>query len=71
MNIDGKEFLGNDDIAIVGMSVCVPGAASAAQFWENLRDGVDSIQVLDEAALLDAGERADLIRHLRASRRAP
>ncbi len=52
-----------DDIAIVGMSVCVPGANSVTQFWDNLRDGVDSIQILDEAALLAAGERPDLIRH--------
>lgn len=51
------------DIAIVGLSLCVPGANSAAAFWDNLRNGVESIQVLDEHALLDAGERPDLIRH--------
>jgi acyl transferase domain-containing protein/thioesterase domain-containing protein/acyl carrier protein len=50
------------DIAIVGMAAHVPGADSADQFWSNLRDGVESITVLDEAALLDAGERADVIR---------
>lgn len=44
------------DIAIVGQSVCVPGANSAAEFWENLKCGVESITVLDEQALLDAGE---------------
>ncbi len=47
------------DIAIVGLSVCVPGANSAAQFWNNLRDGVESITVLDEEALLAAGERPE------------
>ncbi len=45
------------DIAIVGQSVCVPGANSAAEFWNNLKNGVESITVLDEQALLDAGER--------------
>ncbi|WP_181893130.1 type I polyketide synthase [Falsiruegeria mediterranea] len=49
-----KKFSG--DIAIVGMSVCVPGAASTAEFWRNLRDGVESIQPLSEEALLAAGE---------------
>ncbi|MCE8547322.1 SDR family NAD(P)-dependent oxidoreductase [Ruegeria pomeroyi] len=48
-----------DDIAIVGMSVHVPGAQSAAEFWRNLRAGIESIQPLDDEALLEAGERAD------------
>ncbi|MEE4190007.1 MAG: beta-ketoacyl synthase N-terminal-like domain-containing protein [Halieaceae bacterium] len=43
-------------IAIVGTAVCVPGAGSSQQFWDNLRDGVESIEVLDEAALIAAGE---------------
>jgi acyl transferase domain-containing protein/thioesterase domain-containing protein/acyl carrier protein len=51
--------VGSGDIAIVGMSVCVPGAASVAQFWDNLKNGVESIEVLDEAALLAAGEQPD------------
>jgi acyl transferase domain-containing protein/thioesterase domain-containing protein/acyl carrier protein len=63
MIADRQKQLNGSDIAIVGMSVCVPGADSAARLWENLRDGVESFQILDEKALLDAGERADLIRH--------
>jgi acyl transferase domain-containing protein/thioesterase domain-containing protein/acyl carrier protein len=47
------------DIAIVGLSVCVPGADSVQTFWNNLRDGVESIEVLDEKALLEAGERPE------------
>ncbi|MBE1296989.1 MAG: SDR family NAD(P)-dependent oxidoreductase [Rhodobacteraceae bacterium] len=50
-----REYSG--DIAIVGLSVDVPGAGSAAAFWENLRGGIESIEVLDEDALLAAGER--------------
>ncbi|MFT4962308.1 MAG: acyl transferase domain-containing protein, partial [Paracoccaceae bacterium] len=49
------------DIAIVGMSVTVPGAQSPDEFWNNLRGGVESIRPLDEAALLAAGERPELI----------
>ncbi|TLP67330.1 acyltransferase domain-containing protein [Parasedimentitalea maritima] len=43
------------DIAIVGQSVCVPGAQSAAEFWTNLKNGVESISRLEEQALLEAG----------------
>ncbi|ANP38696.1 polyketide synthase [Phaeobacter gallaeciensis] len=49
------------DIAIVGLSVCLPGAESAAAFWRNLRDGIESIEVLDEASLLEAGERTSVL----------
>jgi len=51
------------DIAIVGLSVDVPGAGSAAAFWDNLRQGIESIEVLDEETLLAAGERADNLNH--------
>ncbi|WP_272004561.1 type I polyketide synthase [Roseovarius sp. ZX-A-9] len=44
------------DIAIVGMALTVPGAADVAAFWQNLRAGVESIEVQDEEALLAAGE---------------
>ncbi|MDO9637172.1 MAG: SDR family NAD(P)-dependent oxidoreductase [Pseudotabrizicola sp.] len=48
--------LSDTDIAIVGMAAHLPGAEDIATYWRNLRDGVDSIRVLDEAALLAAGE---------------
>ena len=35
-----------NDIAIIGMDLRVPGAASPARFWENLRSGVESITFL-------------------------
>ncbi|MBY6069268.1 acyltransferase domain-containing protein [Leisingera aquaemixtae] len=49
------------DIAIVGLSVTVPGAASAEAFWQNLRAGIESIEVLDREALLANGERASVL----------
>ncbi len=49
------------DIAIVGMSVRMPGAQSTAAFWDNLRSGTESIRRLSEAELLAAGERPELI----------
>jgi len=51
-----------DDIAVVGMSVALPGAASVQEYWTNLRDGIESIQSVDEDSLLAAGERAETLR---------
>ncbi len=48
-----------EDIAIVGMSVNVPGADGVDAYWANLRDGVESIRRLSEQELLDAGESAE------------
>ena len=53
----------NEPIAIVGMDVDLPGAPGINAFWENLRDGVESIEALDEEALLAAGESPDKLHH--------
>lgn len=42
-------------IAIVGMAGRFPGARNVSQFWQNLRDGVESIRSLTDAELLAAG----------------
>lgn len=42
-------------IAIVGMALRVPGASTLEQFWQNLRDGVESTTYFSEAELLAAG----------------
>jgi acyl transferase domain-containing protein/thioesterase domain-containing protein/acyl carrier protein len=51
-----KKMLQDEDIAIVGMAVNVPGADTVAAFWDNLRGGVSSIRKLSEEELLAAGE---------------
>jgi acyl transferase domain-containing protein len=45
------------DISIVGMAAHLPGAADIAAYWENLRDGVESIRILSDEELLVAGEQ--------------
>ncbi|EEW26718.1 type I polyketide synthase [Rhodobacter ferrooxidans] len=57
------EAISDTDIAIVGMAAHLPGAPSIAAFWDNLRDGVESIRVLSDAELLAAGEAPDRLRH--------
>ena len=51
----------SEDIAIVGMSVNVPGAQGVDAYWANLRDGVESIRRLSEEDLLAAGESPENI----------
>ena len=50
-----------EDIAIVGMSVNVPGAQGVDAYWSNLRDGVESIRRLTEEEMLAAGESPENI----------
>ena len=49
-------------IAVIGMSGRFPGAASVAQYWSNLRHGVESIRTLTEDELLAAGESPESLR---------
>lgn len=44
------------DIAVIGMAGRFPGARDVAEFWRNLRDGVESIKALTDEELLAAGE---------------
>ena len=50
---------GTIDIAIVGMGLHVPGANSPDKFWENVRDGVESVTFLTDEELLAAGVTPD------------
>ncbi|MET0343807.1 MAG: SDR family NAD(P)-dependent oxidoreductase [Polyangiales bacterium] len=43
------------DIAIIGMAARLPGARTVAEFWANVRDGVESIRTLGDEELLAAG----------------
>ncbi|MGJ8603513.1 MAG: SDR family NAD(P)-dependent oxidoreductase [Marivita sp.] len=58
-----SELVADGDIAIVGMSVHLPGAASLAEYWRNLRDGVSSIHRLSDDDLTKAGVQPGLMRH--------
>ncbi len=56
-HLQGEED-GIEPIAIVGMSLRVPGAKQLETFWQNLRDGVESITFFDDETLLAAGVSA-------------
>ncbi len=50
-----------NDIAIIGMSGRFPGANTLEKFWENLKNGVESISFLSEQQLLASGIDQDLL----------
>jgi len=49
-------------IAVVGMAVRVPGAATADEFWRNLRAGLESVTVFGESELVEAGVSLEVVR---------
>ena len=51
----------DNDIAIVGIGVRLPGALTHEQFWDNLRNGVGSIEHYSEEELLAAGVKRDVL----------
>lgn len=48
-------------IAVIGMAGRFPGARNVAEYWSNLRGGVESIRPLTDEELLAAGESLDAI----------
>ncbi|MBN3951420.1 MAG: acyltransferase domain-containing protein [Nostoc sp. NMS7] len=49
------------EIAIIGMSGCFPNAQNIEQFWQNLRDGIESVHFYNDQELKDLGVDPDLI----------
>ena len=49
----------NTAIAIVGMAGRFPGARNVAEFWQNLKNGVEAIRPFSDAELLAAGVSPD------------
>ncbi|HEX7955463.1 MAG TPA: type I polyketide synthase, partial [Pyrinomonadaceae bacterium] len=52
---DSSIYSAAEGIAIIGMSGRFPGAKNIAEFWANLRDGVESITFFSEEELRGAG----------------
>ena len=52
-----------DAVAIVGMSGRFPGAPNVAAFWENLKDGIESIEFFSDDELITAGVDPELLSH--------
>ena len=53
----------NSEIAIIGMSCRFPGAPNIEAFWQNLRDGIESISFFSDEELLSTGVKPELLSH--------
>ncbi|HEX8353071.1 MAG TPA: type I polyketide synthase, partial [Pyrinomonadaceae bacterium] len=60
-NPDSFEHLGQ--IAVVGMALRFPGARDHAEFWRNLRGGVESVAFFSDEELAAEGVPAELLRN--------
>lgn len=49
------------DIAVIGMAGRFPGANTIETFWENLKNGIETISFFSEAELIDAGIPAEIV----------
>ncbi len=49
------------EIAVIGMAGRFPGAKDIHEFWQNLKNGVESFTFFTEQELLDAGVEPDLL----------
>ena len=60
--LNGGQDVAENDIAIIGMALRVPGARNSREFWANLRGGVESIRDVSADELIKAGETPERIR---------
>ncbi|MGY3425337.1 acyl transferase domain-containing protein [Bradyrhizobium sp. F1.13.4] len=61
----------NVDIAIIGLSCRMPGAASADEFWKNLCAGVESVRTFSDQELIAAGVDPSLVANPNYVKAAP
>ena len=52
---ENENLIHDSDVAIIGMAGRFPGARDLAEFWRNLRAGVESITFFTDEELLAAG----------------
>lgn len=69
---DSENEINPNDIAIVGMALRVPGSNTPDAYWQNLKNGVESIRSYTEAELLAQGvSEAELQKKNYVRRAAP
>lgn len=51
------------EIAVIGLAGRFPGAKNLAEFWANLRDGVESVTFFTDEELREAGIGPELLEH--------
>ncbi|WP_143438466.1 polyketide synthase, partial [Hydrocoleum sp. CS-953] len=61
MNQPEEQEYNDNEIAIIGMSGRFPGARNLEQFWENLKNGVESISLLSDKQLTKSGVPSEIL----------
>lgn len=59
------ERISENDIAIIGMAGRFPKANNVLEYWQNLVNGVNSIERADEGKILASGISKDILNHKR------
>ncbi len=55
--------VGEDEIAVIGLALRFPGADTVGEFWENLKNNVESISFFSDEELREAGIEENLIKN--------
>ncbi|MGH1439203.1 MAG: type I polyketide synthase [Cellvibrionaceae bacterium] len=58
-----QDDFGGYGIAIVGMATRVPGASNPDEYWNNLRNGTESVQFYSDEELLERGLRPEQLKN--------
>ncbi len=61
--VNNNNEFNNSEIAIIAIAGRFPGAKDNESFWQNLRDGVESISQFTNEELLESGISQDLLSH--------
>ena len=51
------------DIAVIGMAGRFPGAANIDEYWDNIKNGIESIRFFTDQELRESGIAPELLRH--------
>jgi len=62
-NQNNENNLTGLEIAVIGMAGRFPGADNIEKFWENLKNGVESITLTTEQEVLDSGTSPELLQN--------
>jgi acyl transferase domain-containing protein len=61
MSVNGEQSRSGYEVAVIGMAGRFPGADGLDEFWNNLRDGVESIRALSDEELSASGVSRSLL----------
>jgi acyl transferase domain-containing protein len=71
MTIKNDQNLDSMAIAVIGISCRFPGAANTEAFWNNLKNGIESVEVLSQEELIESGVSPELLENPNYVRAAP